>query len=141
MNELAMNVREELLELQDMKLAQLKQKWLALYGTEAPNFGIQFLRRRLAYRIQELAYGGVTEPTLKKIREVKVPPTRGYRKKLNLRAGTIICRIWHRKRYDVTVLQNGFEWEGKLYPTLSSIAKKISGTNRNGLEFFGIQKG
>ena len=87
MNELAMNVREELLELQDMKLAQLKQKWLALYGTEAPNFGIQFLRRRLAYRIQELAYGGVTEPTLKKIREVNVPPTRGYRKKLNLRAG------------------------------------------------------
>ena len=141
MNELAMNVREELLELQDMKLAQLKQKWLALYGTEAPNFGIQFLRRRLAYRIQELAYGGVTEPTLKKIREVNVPPTRSYRKKLNLRAGTIICRIWHRKRYDVTVLQNGFEWEGKLYPTLSAIAKKISGTNRNGLEFFGIQKG
>ena len=141
MNEIADNVRRELLELQRMTEADLRNKWMTLYGTEAPNFGGPFLRRRLAYRIQELAYGGVTEPTLKKIREVNVPPTRGYRKKLNLRAGTIICRIWHRKRYDVTVLQNGFEWEGKLYPTLSSIAKKISGTNRNGLEFFGIQKG
>ena len=100
-----------------------------------------FLRRRLAYRIQELAYGGVSASTLKKIREVKVPPTRQYRSQLNLRAGMIICRVWHRKRYDVTVMQDGYEWEGHIYPTLSAIAKEITGTNRNGLEFFGIQKG
>ena len=140
MNELAMNVRDELLELQDLNLEQLRDKWHVLYGTDAPNFGVPFLRRRLAYRIQELAYGGVSASTLKKIREVKVPPTRQYRSQLNLRAGMIICRVWHRKRYDVTVMQDGYEWKGHIYPTLSAIAKEITGTNRNGLEFFGIQK-
>ena len=141
MEEIANNVQKELLELQHMSESELRGKWKALYGTVAPNFSIPFLRRRLAYRIQELAYGGLTEPTLKKIRDTEVNHTKRKMSKVNLRAGTIICRIWHRKRYDVTVMTNGFEWNGQIYPTLSAIAKKISGTNRNGLEFFGIQKG
>ena len=141
MNELANNVRNELLEIQQMTEAQLREKWVALYGKKPPNFSEPFLRRRLAYRVQELAYGGVTEPTLQKIREVQVKSARKKPSKVNLRVGTIICRVWHRRRYDVTVMPDGFEWDGQIYPTLSAIASKISGTNRNGLEFFGIQRG
>ena len=49
--------------------------------------------------------------------------------------------VWHRKRYEVMVLKDGFEMDGKMYSSLSSIATKICGVNRNGFEFFGIQKG
>ena len=55
--------------------------------------------------------------------------------------GTIICRIWRQQRYEVTVLPDGFEWNGTKYSTLSAVAKKICGVNRNGYEFFGIQRG
>ena len=140
MNEIADNVRRELLALQHMTLDELKDKWVALYGKAAPNFGVPFLRRRLSYRVQELAYGGVSKATLQKIKEIEIPSTRS-RKKVNLRVGTIICRVWHRKRYEVMVLKDGFEMDGKMYSTLSSIATKICGVNRNGFEFFGIQKG
>ena len=67
MNEIADNVRRELLALQQMTLDELKDKWVALYGKAAPNVGVPFLRRRLSYRVQELAYGGVSKATLQKI--------------------------------------------------------------------------
>ena len=141
MNVIADNVRRELLALQQMTLDELKDKWVALYGKAAPNFGVPFLRRRLSYRVQELAYGGVSKATLQKIMDDNVQPEKQKRPKVNLRVGTIICRVWHRKRYEVTVLKDGFEMDGKMYSTLSSIATKICGVNRNGFEFFGIQKG
>ena len=141
MNEIADNVRRELLALQQMTLDELKDKWVALYGKAAPNFGVPFLRRRLSYRVQELAYGGVSKATLQKIMDDNVQPEKQKRPKVNLRVGTIICRVWHRKRYEVMVLKDGFEMDGKMYSTLSSIATKICGVNRNGFEFFGIQKG
>jgi hypothetical protein len=141
MNEVADNVRRELLALQQMTLDELKDKWVALYGKAAPNFGVPFLRRRLSYRVQELAYGGVSKATLQKIMDDNVQPEKQKRPKVNLRVGTIICRVWHRKRYEVMVLKDGFEMDGKMYSSLSSIATKICGVNRNGFEFFGIQKG
>lgn len=141
MNEIADNVRRELLALQQMTLDELKDKWVALYGKAAPNFGVPFLRRRLSYRVQELAYGGVSKATLQKIMDDNVQPEKQKRPKVNLRVGTIICRVWHRKRYEVMVLKDGFEMDGKMYSSLSSIATKICGVNRNGFEFFGIQKG
>lgn len=143
MNEIADNVRKELLALQNMTERELKEKWLALYGKKAPNYNVPFLRRRLAYRIQELAYGGVKSPTLKKIRDTKaqVRMRKDKRSRVNLRVGTIICRIWRQQRYEVTVLPDGFEWNGTKYSTLSAVAKKICGVNRNGFEFFGIQRG
>ena len=141
MNELANNVRSELLALQTMNEKELRKKWESLYGREAPNCGAPFLRRRLAYRVQEIAYGGVAKETLKKIRSVNVAKIRKPTPKVNLRVGTSISRIWHHQKYEVTILQNGFEWNGQVYPSLSTIATKICGVNRNGFEFFGIQKG
>lgn len=141
MNEIANNVRSELLTLQTMNEKELRNKWVALYGREAPNCGAPFLRRRLAYRVQELAYGGVSRETLRKIRSVSVAKLRKPKPKVNLRVGTSISRIWHHQKYEVTILQNGFEWNGQVYPSLSTIAPKICGVNRNGFEFFGIQKG
>ena len=135
------NVRRELLGIQRMTLAELKDEWILLYGKTPPCCGEAFLRRRLSYRVQELAYGGVSTDTIQKIKETVPKPTRRTRKTVNLRVGTIICRVWRKQRYEVTVLKDGFEWEGRKYSTLSRIATKICGSNRNGYEFFGIQKG
>ena len=130
------SVRRQLLTLAGMTRPQLCDKWRDLYGSEAPNSSREFLRRRLAYRIQEIMYGGL-DPALKAaltVGNAPVKPTTA------LRDGTKIVREWHGREYEVIVRGEKYEYAGKLYRSLSGIAKAITNTNWNGNEFFGIKK-
>jgi hypothetical protein len=109
-----------------------------LYGTEPPNSSREFLRRRLAYRVQEIVYGGL-EATLKAELTADSVPDRKMAGVL--RDGTKIVREWHGREYEVTVRGARYEYNGKLYRSLSGVARAITGTNWNGNEFFGIKKG
>lgn len=132
------SVRRQLLELAGMSRPQLQGKWRNLYGTEPSNSSREFLRRRLAYRVQEIVYGGL-EATLKaELTADSVPDrkTAGV-----LRDGTKIVRNWHDREYEVVVRGARYEYNGKLYRSLSGVARAITGTNWNGNEFFGIKKG
>lgn len=131
------SVRRQLLALSEMSRPELLEKWRDLYGSEPPNSSREFLRRRLAYRVQELFYGGL-DPVLK---AELTPDAVSSRKQIGiLRDGSRIFREWHGKRYEVTVRGNKYEYEGKLYSSLSGVAKTITGTLWNGLEFFGMKK-
>ena len=132
-------VRLKLLALQRMKIDELKEKWTALFGMPAPGYGEVFMRKRLAFRIQELVYGGLDDITKEKVEAVANGSVK--RKTHGLKIGTIITREWRGNRYEVRVIADGFEWNGTKYSTLSAVAKKICGVNRNGYEFFGIQRG
>ena len=57
-----------------------------------------------------------------------------------IKPGTRLIRLWQDKTHTVEVLQDGFEWEGRRYSSLSAIAKAISGTNWNGYTFFGVKR-
>ena len=130
------SVRRQLLALAGMSRPQLCDKWRDLYGSEPPNSSREFLRRRLAYRIQEIMYGGL-DPALKAaltVGNAPVKPTTA------LRDGTKIVREWHGREYEVIVRGEKYEYAGKLYRSLSGIAKAITNTNWNGNEFFGIKK-
>ena len=130
------NVRSQLLALQHLSMEELIEKWKMLFHKSPPQYGEIFMRRRLAHRIQELAYDGLSEATQRKINSINTPV---FRTHTGLRIGTVIVRSWRDAKYEVRVCKEGFEWNGQIYNSLSAVARAITGVNRNGYKFFGIK--
>ena len=132
-------------ELEGMTLEQLREKWNALYNTAPPvTSSRQQLVGRLAYRLQELVYGGLPEETKAKLESLgRVAMNSGKREARNPDQpvpGTKLIREWQGERKEVTVLESGFEYAGKTYRSLSAIATEITGTKWNGPDFFGLRR-
>ncbi|HZP21415.1 MAG TPA: DUF2924 domain-containing protein [Bauldia sp.] len=138
-------VLTRLMALKRMSVAGLKAEWRALFGADAPNNSRSFLELRLAYRIQELAYGGPSRETVRLLDaladELRGNPDRKTRIVDPRRpvAGTRLVRQWNGVEHTVTVLRDGFEFEGRKYKSLSAIARAIAGTRWNGWRFFGLR--
>jgi hypothetical protein len=141
-------VLQELAELTTMPFSGLKDRWRALFGTEPPGYKREHMIRRLAYRIQELAYGGLpaqTKAELERIAEEDERQRRqaraGKRKPKGTQplAGTRLIRVWNGKRHVVTAVEGGFEYGGRRYKSLSAIAKAITGAHWSGPQFFGLR--
>jgi hypothetical protein len=123
----------------------LREQWRALFGTEPPPYNRRFLESRLAYRIQELAYGGLKPETLARLEalgeqldggKVTVRRMRGDDKPI---AGTQLIREFQGVEHVVTVTRDGYEYGGQPYQSLSAIARAITGTRWNGRVFFGLR--
>ncbi len=130
--------------LSSASAADLKQMWRDLFHQEPPPFNRRFLETRLAYRIQELAYGGLKRETQKRL-ELLGEQLDGGKREIRRRrrdnrpiAGTRLIREWQGSPCEVLVGVDYFEYQGRPYKSLSSIAKAITGTNRNGWAFFGL---
>ncbi len=146
------SVLAQLAELERLSHVSLKRRWRVLFGSEPPAYGRQFLRRRLAYRIQELAFGGLSEgvrtqmealvPSVESQEDQSAPPrTKHGKTKPGLAPpGTRLIREFHGKRYEVVVAERGFEFKGRRYRSLSAIAREITGTQWNGPAFFGLRE-
>ena len=123
----------------------LKQQWRDLFATEPPPFNRRYLESRLAYRIQELAYGGLKPETVKRLERLGDEldggnvVTRRIRSNLKPIAGTRLIREYQGVEQVITVRQDGFEWQGRPYRSLSAIARAITGTRWNGWVFFGLK--
>ena len=125
--------------------AKLKEQWTALFNTPPPPYNRRFLESRLAYRIQELAYGGLKPETVRRLEQlgeqldggnVAVRRVRGSDIPI---AGTRLIREYQGVEHTVTVMADGYEWQGRPYKSLSAIARAITGTRWNGLLFFGLK--
>lgn len=138
-------VLARLTALQTMPIADLKAQWRTLFGTEPPPFNRAYIQSRLAYRIQELAFGGLKPETLARLEalgdELEREATEGRRPRYPDRpiAGTRLIREYRGVQHTVTVTANGFEWQGRPYQSLSAIARAITGTRWNGRVFFGLK--
>ena len=123
----------------------LRQQWRDLFATAPPPFNRRYLESRLAYRIQELAYGGLKPETIRRLERLGEDLDGGDRKKSRIRAdampitGTRLLREWKGAEYVVTVTADGFDWQGRSYKSLSAIARAITGTRWNGWAFFGLK--
>lgn len=123
----------------------LKVQWRELFASEPPPFNRQYLVTRLAYRIQELAYGGLKPETIRRLEKLGEdldggnPIKRRIRTDLKPITGTRLLREWQGVEHVVTVTADGFEWQGRPYQSLSSIARAITGTRWNGWAFFGLK--
>ena len=124
---------------------ELKAQWRELFDSEPPPFNRRYLESRLAYRIQELAYGGLKPDTIRRLEALGEELDGGDRKKSRIRAdtmpiaGTRLIREWQGVEHVVTVTADGFEWQGRPYKSLSAIARAITGTRWNGWVFFGLK--
>jgi hypothetical protein len=134
----------QLAALKTAPIGDLKQKWRDLFETEPPPYNRRFLESRLAYRIQELAYGGLSEESLERLEAIadELEGKTARRRRLHANrpiAGTRLIREWKGVEHCVTVRTDDFEYQGRPYKSLSAIAKLITGTQWNGLVFFGLK--
>jgi hypothetical protein len=131
--------------LKTMKTPELKEQWRDLFGTEPPPYNRRFLESRLAYRIQELGYGGLKPKTVKRLEALGEQLDGGNITRRRIRqdrrpiAGTELIRDWQGTEHTVTVLADGYEWQGRPYRSLSAVARAITGTRWNGWVFFGLK--
>jgi hypothetical protein len=96
----------------------------------------------LAYRIQEQAYGGLSQQTLNKLRQLARDLERNPKALTRMRPikpGTRIIREWDGDTHEVTVVRDGYSYRGKHFVSLSAIARKITGTRWSGPLFFGLR--
>ena len=131
--------------LKTLPIPQLKAQWRDLFESEPPPYNRRFLEHRLAYRIQELAYGGLKPSTLKRLRELGEqldggnPANRRRHHQDRPLAGTRLIREWQGVEHCVTVRDDGYEYQGRPYKSLSAVARGITGTRWNGWLFFGLK--
>jgi hypothetical protein len=123
---------------------ELRQMWRELFDKEPPGFSRPYLISRLSYRIQELALGGLKPAIRAKLDALAdgLDPKAARKRVVNGPVlGTTLVREWRGVEHKVTVLADGFEWEGRRYKSLSAAARAISGTRWNGPMFFGLRSG
>ena len=124
---------------------KLKEQWRQLFESEPPAFNRRYLESRLAYRIQELAYGGLKPETVRRLEKLGEELDGGRvdvrKRPANDRpiSGTRLIREYQGVEHCVTVRDDDFEYQGRPYKSLSAIARAITGTQWNGLTFFGIK--
>jgi Protein of unknown function (DUF2924) len=121
---------------------ELRQEWRRLYRRQPPRLSRDLLVRAIAYRIQELHYGGLSKATSRKLAALvqarrcygKIAPEGAQR----IRAGARLVREWNGRTHTITVEENGFTYAGRRYRSLSAIAREITGTRWSGPRFFGL---
>ena len=129
------SIEEQLRELTTMSTDALVQRYIDLTGKEPRRHYARWLRKRIAWHIQESAYGGLSVAAKRRIeelqRELKLPldvPGADERKPNALMPGTTLEKEWRGQKIRVEVLENGFEWNGERFRSLSALATRITGT-------------
>lgn len=126
---------------------KLRDQWRQLFDSEPPPFNRQYIESRLAYRIQELAYGGLRPETVRRLEKLGEELDGGRisvrKRPANDRpvSGTRLIRDYQGVEHCVTVRDDDFEYQGRPYKSLSAIARAITGTQWNGQAFFGLKSG
>ena len=138
-------IKRRIAALDKMETAELEEKFQELFGFACGQTTAINLRKRIAYKIQELLLGGLSEEDQTildamadrdPLANIKYAPPRVVSKTI----GTRYRRVWKGVPHEVVVLGDKcYEWQGEHYKSLSAIARKITGTNWSGRAFFGVK--
>ena len=130
-------VAAEIARLRSLALDALRRHWRAVFGRTPPAaLSKDLLRRMIACRIQERAFGGLDRESRTFLEGLARQVARPRR---HLKAGTVLVRDYQGQRHTVTVVPDGFDWQGRTYTSLSAIARAITGTAWSGPRFFAVQ--
>ena len=155
-------VAAEVLALQAMGVADLRDRYRELYGEDTRSRNRTWLFRACAWRVQELVYGGLSERAVKRAAEIArdcdvrprradhVPALPGTKTKVvafeptpvsdDPLPGTVLTRKYKGQQISVRVLEDGFEYDGQPYGSLTAVARAVTGSHWNGRAFFGLKK-
>jgi len=137
------SVAAQIAALKDMPTGALKDKWRELHKSEPPPFNRVYLESRIAYRMQELTYGGMKKETRRRLAELREEIIENKPRRDNSRrppVGAILVRECKGVEHRVRVLDDGFEYDGRRFKSLTAIATHIAGVKWNGWEFFGLRR-
>lgn len=145
-NNLAM-VENEVARLRDLDLKALRLRWRSVTGKTVPqHLPVHLLRAIIAYRVQANAFGDLDAASARFLdkaasgkRDLKALTDKIDLRNQELLPGAILTREWNGRDHRVTVLENGFAWEGRIFDSLSKIAATITGTKWSGPRFFGLR--
>ena len=136
-------VEADVASLDALSHAELKRRFEDLYGSTGPTrMSRKLLRLAVAYRIQEQAYGGLDRRTRRRLDRITSDLAEGRpiaRAAPNIKPGTRLLREWNGALHEVTVLEDGVEYDGQTWPSLSAVAREITGTRWSGPRFFGLK--
>ena len=122
---------------------ELRQEWQRLYGGVAPRISRDLLVLAIGYRIQEIEQGGLGKATRRKLLTIAKTLRMGGQvaatPNLSLKPGARLIREWGGRTHTVTVTEHGFEYGGRSYSSLTTIAKAITGAHWSGPRFFGLK--
>jgi hypothetical protein len=135
---------QKIAALTNLTAQQLRTEWRRLYRGQSPRLSRDLLIRTIAYRMQELAYGALSKATQRKlVRLTKELETNGSIVSdpgPRIRSGARLVREWRGRTHTVVVTEDGFEYGGKSYSSLSKIAQAITGAHWSGPRFFGLNR-
>ena len=152
---MSINVKAELAALQHLSPKELRQKYADVFGEQSRSGNKDYLVKRIGWRIQSLAEGGLSERAKARAAElardadirVTVPrtstptvvtlPGPPMNRRLPM-PGAVLTRQYQGRLIQVTVLPKGFEWDGQIYRSLSAVAKAVTGSHWNGYGFFNL---
>ena len=142
--------------LQNMNVAELRKQYEHLFGEQSKSANKQYLFRRIAWRLQAEASGGLSERACKRIEDIADDRDLRTRLPADFSArqtwasehsgrdwripcpGSLLTRKYDQRQIVVKVLEHGFEYDSRQYSSLSAIAREVTGTRWNGLLFFGL---
>jgi hypothetical protein len=137
-------VLTQIAALKTRSTSELRVMWQELFGREAPALGRRYLEDRIAFRLQELHYGGLSDRARRKLDALAdqlEPKTTRRRDPGRLLPGTELRRQWHGVEYVVRIREHDFEYDGRPYRSLSAVARAITNVRWNGWLFFGLKSG
>jgi|ERR1039458_1065897 hypothetical protein len=142
---MADEISAKLEELPNLQTSKLRVLWQELFAKPAhPKLRRDLMIPILAYRIQEKAYGGLKPSTRKRLQklaeELEQDPNAQLRPNQQIKTGTKLVRQWQGQTHEVMVVDEGFDYRGKRYQSLSEIAREITGTRWSGPLFFGLKQ-
>ena len=161
-----LDIGKEVAALERLAIGKLRERYAEVFGEPTNGNSKPWLIRRIAWRLQERALGGLSERARKRAEELaddadlrtmpprernggtvrltakvaELPATAPLDRRLPL-PGTVIQRKYKGRTLHVKVLVDGFEFDGERYGSLSAVAKAITGSHCNGFAFFGLAKG
>jgi hypothetical protein len=139
-----MSVLDQQIEaLRSLGTAALRQEWVRVWKEPAPRLGHDLLRRGIAWKLQEQAYGGLPRAAARELERFAHLVERGRPLGLEriAKPGTRLVRQWRGRTFHVAVMDDGFLYDDRRYVSLSQIAQVITGTKWSGPRFFGLVGG
>jgi len=138
------DIKAQLAGLEDLSDAELKARWKELYDVPCPkHMSRKFLLAAVAYRIQEDALGGLKKSTKRRLERIAADLAAG--KPINqlgpkIKPGTRLLREWNGTVHEVIVLETSVQYRGERWPSLSAVAREITGARWSGPRFFGLKE-
>lgn len=134
-------IAEQLTALTDAPMDELKILWRSHFRKPPPKYQRDYMVRHLAYRIQANMWGGLPKTALNKLQRLAEEGQTGLQERYLPIPGTRLMREYNGERVYVLVLEDGFEFRGRHYRSLSAISSELAGHRVSGPKFFGLTRG